>query len=116
MKKLTLVAAMVLAIASMTYAQKSVTTNNISIDATIIQGLSVSSPSGTLHFGSAAYHTIVEGAIAASDTNIALTTTDGRAVEFSVQGDGAQSIVLVYPATVTLTGQLHSGSLTYNPA
>ncbi len=111
MKKLAIIAALVIAFTSMTYAQKQGTAT-ITANAKIVQGLVVGSPSGPLNFGDA-MNTIVLGAIATTDTSIELGS-DARAVDFSVTGDGGTSVAVTYGATGTLTSG--SNSLTFTPA
>lgn len=108
MKKLTLTAALVIALTSMTYAQKTVTSPAITVGANIIQGLVISGPSGPLLFGNSS-NNIVKGAIDSTDTIINVHT-DGRAVNLHVQGNGNEAITVNYPASVTLTS-----GLTYTP-
>jgi len=112
MKKLALIAALVVAFTSMTYAQKN-GTENVTVNAKVIQGLVLGAISGPLNFGNS-NNIIVKGAVAASDTVI-LVASDSRAVYFSVAGDGGQSVTVTYPATQSLTGSV-SGNLTFTPS
>jgi hypothetical protein len=112
MKKLAIVAALVIAFTSMTYAQKNGSVP-VTVNANIVQGLVLGAISGPLNFGNNASHTIVLGAVALADTVIAVAS-DARAVNFKVTGDGGQSISVTYPATGTLAGSV-SGSLTFTP-
>ena len=114
MKKLTVIAAFLMALTSMTYAQKNGTAV-VNLGANIVQGLIVGSPTGTLYFGNNASHTIVKGAVALADTVIAIGASDARAINFSVTGDGAQGVTITVPASASLTGSV-SGTLTYTPS
>ena len=114
MKRLALAAALVVAFTSMTYAQKS-SGSTVNIGANIINGLIVSGPSGTLYFGDATYHNIVQGAAVKADTVVLLDGTDNRAVNFSVTGDAHTAVVITIPASATLTNG-GSGSVTYTPS
>jgi len=114
MKRVTFIAVLVMALESITYAQKSGGAA-VNLGANIVQGLIVGSPSGTLYFGDNASHTIVKGAVAGSDTMVTVGGTDSRAVNFSVTGDGGQSVTVTVPGSATLTGSV-SGSLTFTPS
>ncbi|MFZ1082531.1 MAG: DUF4402 domain-containing protein [Candidatus Kryptoniota bacterium] len=107
MKKLAIIAALVIAFTSMTYAQKS-GTQNITINAKIIQGLVLSGLTGSLNFGDPVTHTTVKGALTAADSVINVSS-DARAVNFQATGDGGQSITVTYPATLAL------GTITFTP-
>lgn len=111
MKQLAILAAIILTLTSLSYAQKSAT-QDVTIGANVVQGLIVGSPSKSLLFGDA-NNVIVKGAVGAADTSINVHS-DGRAVYFSVTGDGGQSITVTYPSTATLAGSV-SGSLTFAP-
>lgn len=112
MKKLTLAAALVIAFASMTYAQ---TTGNqtVTINTYIIRSLILGSPSGPLNFGAATNHTIVLGAVSGPDTIVTVATTDARAVKLQVTGDAAQSIAVSYSASANLTSG--ANTIVYTP-
>lgn len=105
-------AALVVALTSLTYAQ---TTQNqsVTINTSIIQGLVLGSPSGPLNFGAAANHTIVLGAIGATDTVVTVASTDARAVKLQVTGDAAQTIAVSYATSANLSSG--ANSLTYTP-
>jgi cytochrome c-type biogenesis protein CcmE len=111
MKKLTAVAMVVMALASMTYAQKS-GSSTTNVDAKIVQGLVVGNFSGDLKFGNS-QNIIVQGADVASDFTVN-PTSDSRAVDFKITGDGGQSVTVSYEAA---TKNLNSGanSLVYMP-
>ena len=111
MKQVLLTAALVIALASMSSAQKSAT-ENVTLNAKVIQGLILGSISGPLNFGNA-NNIIVKGAVATSDTVINVAS-DARAVNFTVTGDGGQSATITYPATATLNGT-PSGTMTFTP-
>ncbi len=113
MKKLAVIAALVIAFTSMTYAQKQ-GTSTVTANAKIIQGLVLGTISGPLNFGDA-QNIIVKGAEVGTDTVVAVMTSDSRAVNFSATGDGGASIAVSYPATGTLTGSV-SGTLTFTPS
>jgi hypothetical protein len=116
MKKLTIIAVVIASFASMSYAQKS-GSENVNINAKIIQGLVLGSLSngGNLLFGNN-QNIIVKGAVTASDTVINVST-DSRAVYFSVTGDAGQSITVTYPASLNLgTGVTFTPETQWTPS
>lgn len=93
MKKLALVAAMILGIAAMSFAQSNASTN-INVSSTVIQGITIST-TGTLAFG-----TIVAGTTPAALS----ANTNGSAPKVTVTANGGTVITVTYPASVALTG------------
>ncbi|MFZ1082533.1 MAG: DUF4402 domain-containing protein [Candidatus Kryptoniota bacterium] len=110
-KKICLILTALFAFSSPAFAQRGAEAQ-VAINASVIQGLTVSSVSGPLNFGDAA-NTIVKGAVGANDTVITVSS-DTRAVKFSVTADAGSNITVTYPATGTLNGSV-SGTLTYTP-
>ena len=110
-RRVHLIALLVLLCATTVFAQNTANAG-VTVNASVIQGLVVGSVSGPLNFGNS-NNIIVKGAVAASDTSINVST-DSRAVYFSVQGDGAQSITVTYPASISLgTGVTFSPTTQY---
>jgi len=105
MKRLALAAALVVAFTSMTYAQIS-DNQGVTINAKIIQGLVLATPSGPLNFGEATNHMIVSGAVSQSDTTIDLSSGDARAVSLKLTCDGTQNVAVTYSNSLDLTGGL----------
>lgn len=103
MKNLILVAAMVLGIAGMSFAQNSASTN-VNVSATVIQGITLT-VSGTLNFG-----TVVAGTTPAALS----ANTNGSAPLFTATANGATSLTVTYGATVSLTGP--GTALTFTPS
>ena len=113
MKKLLLAAAMVLGLAGMSWAQNK-GTGSADVAANIVAGISLTSPSKTLTFGNAS-GVIVQGGYAATDTNIA--TTSSGAVMFTLKYDGTQPVTVTFtndPVSLTATGG--STGVEFNPA
>ena len=103
MKKLMLVAAMVLGTTAISFAQSSAN-KNVNVTATVIQGLTLAA-TGTLGFG-----TVVAGT-----TPAALSAqTNGSAPMFTATGDGGHVLTVTYLATASLTGP--GTALTFTPS
>ena len=101
MKKLMLVAAMVLGTVSMTMAQNTAS-QSVTINAAIIQGLALSVAGGPLNLG-----TIVAG------TTPAAVDPHTSSIQFSMTGNGT-SVVTVQYSAVTLNGP-SGATLTFTP-
>ena len=113
MKKLMLVSAMVLGLAGMSWAQNN-GTGSADVAANIVAGISLTSPTTPLKFGSTS-GVIVQGGYAPADTNIA--TTSSGAVMFTLKYDGTQSVTVTFindPVSLTATGG--STGVEFNPA
>ena len=103
MKKLILVAAMVLGFAAMSFAQSSASAN-VTVSAAVIKGLTLSVSPATLGFG-----TVVAGT-----TPTALSAqTNGSAPMFTLTGDGGHAVTVTY-TTASLTGP--GPALTFTPS
>ncbi len=103
MKKLMLVAAMVLGTTAISFAQSSASTN-VNVTATVIQGLTLTA-TGTLGFG-----TVVAGTTPA----LLSAQTNGSAPMFTATGDGGHVLTVTYLATASLTGP--GTALTFTPS
>ena len=103
MKRAMLVAAMILGIAGMSFAQNSANTN-VTVSTTVIQGITLT-VSGTLNFG-----TVVAGTTPAALS----ANTNGSAPLFTATANGATSLTVTYGATVSLTGP--GTALTFTPS
>lgn len=102
MKKLVLVAAMLVATAGMSFAQSSANTD-VTVNAAVIQGLTISA-SGALDFGN----------IVAGTTPTALDAqTNGSAPEITVTGNGNTAITVTF-STATLSGP--GSDITFTPS
>ncbi len=93
MKKLMLVAAMVLGFAGMSFAQPGAN-GTATINANVWQGLTMTVSNATLNLGN----------LVAGTTPTAVDPTTGTVPAFTVTGDGARSVVVTYDATVALSG------------
>jgi uncharacterized membrane protein (Fun14 family) len=93
MKKLMLVAAMVLGFAGMSLAQSNAS-GDATINANVQKGLTMSVSNATLDLGN----------LVAGTTPAPVDPTTGTVPTFTVTGDGGHVITVVNPATVTLNG------------
>lgn len=101
MKKLMLTIAMVLGTFGMSFAQNTAN-QNVTINAAVIQGLTLSVSTGTLNLG-----TLVAG------TTPSPVSAKTSPIQFTLTGNGASSVTVTY-ANVTLNGP-SSSMMTFTP-
>lgn len=112
MKRLMLVAAMVLGFAGMSLAQSSANSGNITVSVNLIQSLTIS-PTGaqTLSMGDAA---IGAPSPSVDPTGQNTTGTTATPLEFTISGEASHTLTVNYPTTVTLSNG--TDNLTFVPS
>ncbi len=111
MKKLMLVAAMVLGTAAMSFAQSSVN-GAVTVTANVIQALSISPTSSTLALGDVAI-----GTTPYVDPQGKTTTgTSATPILFTVTGQAGHAVTVSYPTSVSMNQPTGSATLTFTPA